>query len=123
MAGPVGALTSGTRTDAGVWAAEGSRARELWNQRRNAAVASDLGGPREIVCHGETGFLVPPNDPISLAGALLRLIKDPGLRDRMGRAGAARLKEHFLAGRMARELEEVYGALAKPHGSQRRMLW
>ena len=43
--------------------------------------------------------------------------------DRMGRAGAARLKEHFLAGRMARELEEVYGALAKPHGSQRRMLW
>ena len=44
MAGPVEASTWRTATDAGVWAAEGSRARQLWKARRTGAVASDLEG-------------------------------------------------------------------------------
>jgi PEP-CTERM/exosortase A-associated glycosyltransferase len=46
-------------------------------------VASDLGGLREIVRHGETGLLVAPDDPGSLAAALARLAADPVGRRRM----------------------------------------
>ncbi|WNI14902.1 glycosyltransferase [Actinacidiphila sp. ITFR-21] len=50
-------------------------------------------GPREIVRHGVTGFLVPPRDPAAVAAALLTLIEDDGRRRAMGRAALA------LAGR------------------------
>jgi glycogen synthase len=46
-------------------------------------VASDLGGLHEIVRHGETGLLVAPDDPCSLAAALVRLAADPAGRIRM----------------------------------------
>ena len=77
-------------------------------------VASDLGGPREIVVGGETGLLVAPNEPDLLARALVSLIGDSGLRDLMGKAGAARFNEAFLASRMTRELQEVYQEVASP---------
>lgn len=48
-------------------------------------VATDVGGTRELVLHGETGLLVPPRDPAALAAALGELIADP---DRAARLGA-----------------------------------
>ncbi len=71
-------------------------------------VASDLGGPREIVIEGETGYLVPPDCADRLAESILSLIENPDLRLRMGRAGAARFGAHFGAGRMAGELQAMY---------------
>jgi glycosyltransferase involved in cell wall biosynthesis len=50
-------------------------------------VATAVGGTPEAVADGETGFLVPPGDPSALAGALGRLVADPGLRRRMSVAG------------------------------------
>jgi glycosyltransferase involved in cell wall biosynthesis len=50
-------------------------------------VASDVGGLRDIVVQGETGFRVPPRDPAALAGAIDRLLEDPALQTRMGLAG------------------------------------
>ena len=50
-------------------------------------VASDVGGLRDIVLHGETGFRVPPRDPAALAEAIDRLLGDPALQTRMGLAG------------------------------------
>lgn len=55
--------------------------------RGAAVVASDLGGLREIVRDGRTGYLVPPGDPAGLAASLLRILKDRELADRMGRDG------------------------------------
>jgi colanic acid/amylovoran biosynthesis glycosyltransferase len=49
----------------------------------------------EIVVDGETGLLLPPDDPAALAAALERLLRDPGLRARLGRAGRARVVERF----------------------------
>lgn len=53
-------------------------------------VATDIAGPREQVCDGRTGLLVPPGDRDALAGALGRLVADAGLRAAMGAAGRAR---------------------------------
>jgi glycosyltransferase involved in cell wall biosynthesis len=60
-------------------------------------VASDLGGPQELVRHGETGLLVPAHDAAALADALLTLLHDAALRERMGQAGIAFAREHFDA--------------------------
>ena len=55
-----------------------------------ATIASDIGGLRDIVVDGETGFLVPPEDRPALVGALRRLIADEGLRRRLGEAARRR---------------------------------
>ena len=71
-------------------------------------IASDSGGPREIVESGVTGLLVPPGDLQRLTRAMLALVGDPERRLRMGEAGAARVRELFSAERMVRQLEDVY---------------
>jgi glycosyltransferase involved in cell wall biosynthesis len=48
-------------------------------------IGSRLGGIPEIVRDGETGLLVPENDPIALAEAMIRLWRDPALAARLGR--------------------------------------
>jgi glycosyltransferase involved in cell wall biosynthesis len=50
-------------------------------------VASDVPGCRQIVQDGVNGILIPCRDVKALADALIRLIKDPARRDRMGHAG------------------------------------
>lgn len=73
-----------------------------------AVVATRAGGPTEIVAEGETGLLVPPANPSSLAGALRRLLRDPDLRKAMGEMGAQRFHERFTADHMAQGTLEVY---------------
>jgi Glycosyl transferases group 1 len=58
-------------------------------------VSTRLAGIPELVAHGETGLLVAPGDTSALAQALEELIRDPGLRSRYGRAGRARIEQHF----------------------------
>ena len=71
-------------------------------------IASDSGGPREIVQDGVTGLLVRPGDAARFAQAILTLLGDEERRLRMGQAGAARVRELFSAERMVRQLEDVY---------------
>lgn len=60
-------------------------------------IASDLNALPELVRHGETGLLTPPDDPEALFTAMRELMEDAGLRRRMGEAGrAAFLAEHAL---------------------------
>src|SRR5205807_893383 len=47
---------------------------------RAAVVATDVGSIAEVVRNGDTGLLVPPDDPAALAVAIRRLLKDRGLR-------------------------------------------
>lgn len=49
--------------------------------------ATRVGGIPDMVRDGETGLLVPPNDPEALRSALKRLMDDPDLRSRLGKAG------------------------------------
>jgi glycosyltransferase involved in cell wall biosynthesis len=58
-------------------------------------VSTRLAGIPELVAHGETGLLVAPGDTSALVQALEELIQDPELRSRYGRAGRARIEQHF----------------------------
>ena len=73
-----------------------------------ATVASDTGGIPEVVVHGETGLLVAPRESRDLAGAISKLLKDPERRERMGRAGLARVQRLFSADEMIEKTLEVY---------------
>ena len=58
-------------------------------------VASDFGGFREVVRHGETGLLVPPQDPAALAAAVDALLADPDRRRAYGAAGRRDVAARF----------------------------
>ena len=74
-------------------------------------VASNVAGTPEVVVDGETGFLVPPRDPRALAEKIKLLLQDKTLREKMGRAGIERVKQHFTIERMVREYEDLYRKL------------
>lgn len=79
-------------------------------------IATAVGGVPELVEDGATGVLVPPRDPEALAQGILRLVKDPDLRRRMGKAARERALEHFDISRTAREYEALYLKLFKECG-------
>ncbi len=59
-------------------------------------VATDVGGNREVVQHGQSGLLVPPKDSARLAAAMSQLMRmPPSERVDMGRAGRAWVLEHY----------------------------
>lgn len=57
-------------------------------------VVSDIAGYRSVMTDGLEGLLVPPRDVDALAAALGRLLRDPGLRARMGAAGCERAQQY-----------------------------
>ena len=74
-------------------------------------VSTRIPGPVDFVLDGETGILVPPNDPEALAQALGRLVRDPGLRGRMGAAGRQRVLERFTLNEVNRRTIAIYEEL------------
>ncbi|MEM7169141.1 MAG: glycosyltransferase family 4 protein [Pseudomonadota bacterium] len=60
-----------------------------------ACIATAVSAIPELIISEETGLLVPPGAPDALAGALLRLIQDPGERASLGRAGGRRVRRDF----------------------------
>lgn len=77
-------------------------------------VASDLGGAKETVAHGVTGFLTPPNDPQALANTLSALLQMPeAARKAMGAAGFARVRQYFTTQSLQRDTLALYDDLLK----------
>jgi glycosyltransferase involved in cell wall biosynthesis len=79
-------------------------------------VATDAGGNAEVVADGQTGFIVPPQNPFCLAEAILTLCKDPERARAMGAAGRVRARERFTADLMVRRLEDLYRGLLAARG-------
>ena len=78
--------------------------------RNNLPVfASAVGGLREIVAHGETGILFPPNSSQAIVDAVRSV--DRNLLRRMGQSGRRRFEDYFTAERMATEVDFLYHRL------------
>ena len=58
-------------------------------------VATNVGGPPEILSDGEEGFLVAPRAPEAWAQAIRRFVEDPTRGEEMGRAGRRRVETAF----------------------------
>ena len=74
-------------------------------------VATRVGAVPEAVADGWTGVLVAPDDPTALADGIAPLLRDPGLRARMGQAGQQRIVEEFSAARMTEEYLALYAGV------------
>jgi glycosyltransferase involved in cell wall biosynthesis len=64
----------------------------------------------EVVNHGENGFVVPPNNPLALAGSIDAILADPVRGDQMGRAGRARVLSHFRWEQVVDRCLDAYAA-------------
>lgn len=69
-------------------------------------------GPDEILTHEQTGILVPPADDSALAQAMLRMLTDDGLRQRLSANGAARAAD-FALERIVAQYEALFAQLAR----------
>lgn len=92
-----------------------------------AVVASAVGGIKEVVVDGETGFLVPleqmnesPFEPTNpekfardLAARINQLMKDRRLRERFGKAGRKRVEENFGWAAIAEKTKRLYETLKR----------
>ncbi len=76
-------------------------------------VAGDVGGLRDLVVDGETGYLVPPRDVRALREALERLLVDRELRRRLGEAGRRRAAERFSWARATEDTLAAYAAVLR----------
>jgi glycosyltransferase involved in cell wall biosynthesis len=83
------------------------------------AIAVDAWGPAGIVTHGETGWLVEPDDRLSLANALVHAINCPTERARRGARAAEDAREHYSWPSLARGVAAVYDVVS---GAPRRDL-
>lgn len=85
-----------------------------------AVVATDVGGTGDLVVDGQTGFLVPPEDPHRMRASLAELVESPELRARLGAAGRRHMAERFTVSRMVEHMTAVYtGLLREKHAGGR----
>jgi glycosyltransferase involved in cell wall biosynthesis len=74
-------------------------------------VATDVGGVREVVLHGESGFLTPAKDAAAIAERLRQLAQQPVLAAEMGRRGRQRALDHFSAEQMNAAYRRLYAEM------------
>ncbi len=81
-------------------------------------VCTNVGGMPEAVVEGETGFVVPPNDPEALSDRLYRLLDDPARARSMGKAARQHVLENWTWDRVARRCLEAYTAAGAKTGAE-----
>jgi glycosyltransferase involved in cell wall biosynthesis len=74
-------------------------------------VATDIGGAREAIVEGETGFIVAPGDDEALATRIVALLRDPAKAREMGRRGRAVVEQKFSCAAQLERIEQLYGQL------------
>jgi len=72
------------------------------------AVATDVGGARELLVSGETGFIVPPGDAQAVADAVLAVLRAPESALRTAAAARRRVETEFTVDAMVRRTMELY---------------
>ncbi|MEX2591328.1 MAG: glycosyltransferase [Anditalea sp.] len=83
---------------------------------RLPVIATAVGGLKDIVVDGETGFLVPSHSPKQIAEKLQLLIDQPALRKNMGAKGLARAKKKYSAKIYVEKVHQLYQELLREKG-------
>jgi O-antigen biosynthesis rhamnosyltransferase len=79
-------------------------------------ISSELGtGTSYININGETGLVVPPNDPAALCAAMRFLMENPERAEEMGRRASERYLQHFTADKMVDRYAELYDEVIVNH--------
>jgi L-malate glycosyltransferase len=78
-------------------------------------VATAVGGNKEAIVDGETGYLVSERTPEAFAKPLIHLLENETLRREMGERGYQRCAENFEIGKTIRSLEDFYTSLVASH--------
>lgn len=76
-------------------------------------VAADSGGHREIIRHGETGLLVPPDDPQAFAEAVAQLIGSPNFAKRLADAAMEDARRRFSVEAHVAHIQEIYDTILR----------
>jgi glycosyltransferase involved in cell wall biosynthesis len=71
-------------------------------------VADAVGQNTQYIVDGGSGLLTPPGDNLAFADGVVSLLADPGLRAKLGRAAARRMRECFAWRNLVREVERAY---------------
>jgi glycosyltransferase involved in cell wall biosynthesis len=71
-------------------------------------VATNLGGPPEIVRDGETGYLIPPLDSVAMADAICGILNRPHLRAAMGKQGRVEAERRFSLSEYVNRITAIY---------------
>ncbi|HJX91735.1 MAG TPA: glycosyltransferase [Pyrinomonadaceae bacterium] len=79
-------------------------------------VATDVGGAREAIKEGITGFLVQSGDDEAMANRLIWLLQDPAKAEEMGRAGRKVVEEKFSCDAQLQNTERLYSIVASEVG-------
>ena len=87
------------------------RGRALLSRLPGRLTVATAGIGCEIVRHEDNGLLVPVRDPAALAGALRRLIEDPGLRGHMGTRGREIAEAEFSVEKVINKILAVFKEL------------
>jgi glycosyltransferase involved in cell wall biosynthesis len=84
---------------------------------KKAVIATSVGAVPQLVIPERTGILVPPKDVHCLKSAILRLLRDPGLRSRLAESGTALVHRNHSHDAMAEKYLAVYEQVANPQGA------
>lgn len=76
-------------------------------------ISTRVGGTPEIISDGETGLLVPPGDPATLADAIRRLWRSPDEARRLGAAGRQRVRQQLTWDDAAQQFEALYATASR----------
>lgn len=80
------------------------------------AVATDVGGCRELIDPGETGVLVAPGEPAAVARAVLQVLNSTELATRLASAARRRIESEFTVEAMVRKTSAVYADALRAKG-------
>ena len=75
-----------------------------------AVIAADVQGVDELIRDDQNGIIVPVNDPSAVGHAILRLLKDPAERERLGKAAQATIENNYTVDQMCLKYEKLLTA-------------
>lgn len=76
-----------------------------------AVVATDVGGAPDLIQHGQSGWLIPPDTPAKLEEAFITLLADTAARQAMGQKARQKVEQEYALAAVADRLRQLYDRL------------